>query len=56
MAREKGGGQLSKSGGGAERASGGTVPSPPADPPPSIQMSFYRHACDHITPVLKTLP
>jgi len=34
MAREKGGGQLSKSGGGAERASGGTVPSPPADPSP----------------------
>lgn len=34
MAWEKGGGQLSKDGGGAEPASGGTVPSPPADPSP----------------------
>ena len=34
MVREEGGGQLSKGGGGAELASGGTVPSPPADPSP----------------------
>ena len=32
MAWEKGGGH--KGGGGAEPASGGTVPSPPADPSP----------------------